>query len=155
MLGNRGQQLGEYGILVGTVAMAAIAMQMYVSRAVAGALKGSSEAMLGTAHPDNQNTTHSQNAVDATGAAGSVQTTITSSVSGASGSGFILAEAFGPNPITSLDPETVQSELQLLASMLQIGDQLVDARTTPSLSKHAVQQRREDVPMMISWLVVR
>lgn len=122
-LGHRGQQLGEYAVMMGTVAMAVIAMQMTISRRVAGKLSLYSRVMLGEGAPieDTQSEpTVSTSTVKEIGGATGVKTTLTSASSGVSSAGFILAEAYGPIIGEALRLEADPSELQVLLALDQV-----------------------------------
>ncbi len=97
MLGRHGQHLGEYAVLIGIVASAFVATQMYMTRRIAGGLIATSQIVLGP--PDVQEASSgssSTTTVRETGAGGQVTTVITSSGSGSSSAGHVLAEAYGP-----------------------------------------------------------
>ena len=98
MLGNQGQQLGEYAVLIGIVAMAFVGTQLAISRAVGGRLIDLSHTALGSLVPDEEGTSRSSSTdtVREQGDASRIQTVATSRSFGDSHAGFILAEPHGP-----------------------------------------------------------
>jgi len=98
MLGHRGQQIGEYAVLVGLAASALLATQIFLTRAVGGTLKAASAEVLGTGTPDDKSTSDDTIRTDVAerGTGGNIHTDAVSSGDGGSHSGFILAEAHGP-----------------------------------------------------------
>jgi len=119
MVGNRGQQLGEYAVMVGIAATAVLAMQLPMTRVIGGTLIAANRQVLGTAVPaegarefrDATTTTD----VAENGNAWIATTAVASTATGNAGSGFILAEPLGPYRGTSLTLKHPSSAEQLKA----------------------------------------
>jgi len=113
----RGQQIGEYGIIIGVVATVFISSQMIISNRVGSAAANVSTTILGSAAPlnaalradDDHDNTFSVNDsfswVEERGTPGSFRTRVHSENTGNMHSGFVLAEAPGPHlgPIFEFD----------------------------------------------------
>ncbi len=97
MWDRRGQQIGEYAVLIGIVATAFVGSQLYMSRRIAGSLIAVSTTVLGPPAADTgTNTSTTDSAVNEIGNAAGIHTQILSNANGNSTSGNVLAEAFGP-----------------------------------------------------------
>ncbi len=134
VLGRRGQQIGEYAVLIGIVATAFLSMQMYMSRRVASRLVGASHAVLGSLTPadDGSSNSNSTETVREAGTPWNIHTTSQGSSSGSSSSGFILAEAPGPYmgaALTFHDPNSVE---ELVSALLGDGETLEELSTSES-----------------------
>lgn len=98
MRGTRGQQIGEYAVLLGIVGLAFVGSQMLMSRRVGGGLIAFSQTVLGTpdAPEGGSSGSTSNSVVTETGDPDRVRTVSSGSASGGSSAGHILAEAYGP-----------------------------------------------------------
>lgn len=97
MRDNRGQQIGEYAILLGVVATAVLTTQVYLSRAVNGGLQAMGQRVLGTpGAPSGSSASQSTDRVREQGLAGVYRTDLDSVANGTSAAGSILADAYGP-----------------------------------------------------------
>ncbi|GEM_PF-5798365 len=104
MRGQRGQQIGEYAILLGAVAIAFLASQMHMTRSVGGGLAGLSNAVLGPpvvedAEGGSDTTATSSELATAT----AVDTRTTTVSSGSHTSGFSLVEGAIPDYLVNVD----------------------------------------------------
>ena len=100
MLENRrGQQIGEYGVLLGTVALAVLSMQTVLGRSLLGSLEYNSQQVLGPPVLDNATTVDSQATTTVEERAplpGRVSTTVDAPAHGVTTVGTLIADASEP-----------------------------------------------------------
>lgn len=121
---NRGQQCGEYAVMVGLVALAFIGMQRYITSRVAGALVymsvDPSQGALGTAVPldAGSGSSDSLDRISENSNGRSIVTQAVTTYTGDSHAGFILAQPHGFLGIKEI-PNVASSQEQILAGLIE------------------------------------
>lgn len=163
--------------MLGTVAAAAVAVQMAVSRAVASGLNATRTAILcpaggadcakltdkrragpDSSRPADLSGSRSTTTVVEVGRPGQITTTADTKSFGESQSGFLLAEAFGPHIGQAISLDRPTSELQVLEAlgMLRWGDELVSLEVDPATQRvSAVIKKKDGRVVQTSYKVVK